>query len=285
MTLPLLRLRKESNTATHPKIAPRLSGVSETMLWTLYDRAYEARCPDSVLCDPDSVRICDVLDYDFAGRFGIPTGVFSARAATIDRLVRCWLHRHPEGLVVSLGEGLETQARRVDNGRMRWLTVELAPAIALRRQLIPACHRFRQLASSVVEPSWTDEIEPGATVYVIAQGLFMYLKAEAVRRIVLQIVECIPGVEIVFDIIPRWFSRLTLWGVMQTPRYRLPPMPWGIDSDEIETQLRAWTPRIASVHVLEYRAPRGWPRVAEEAFRLYPRAKEHLPAIVHVKAL
>jgi O-methyltransferase involved in polyketide biosynthesis len=32
---------------------------------------------------------------------------------------------------VSLGEGLETQGRRVDNGRLRWLSVDLPDAIRL----------------------------------------------------------------------------------------------------------------------------------------------------------
>ncbi len=104
-------------------------GVSETMLWTLYDRACEARRPDGILKDPDSVRICNAIDYDFVRRFGEPVGSFAARAARIDQLLTRWLERHPDGLVVSLGEGLETQAHRVDNGQMQWITVDLPAAI------------------------------------------------------------------------------------------------------------------------------------------------------------
>lgn len=265
------------------KISPTLDGVSETMLWTLYDRAYEASCPNSVLIDPHSVRICNTLDYDFAGRFGTPTGAFSARAAEIDRLARDWLKRHPDGLVVSLGEGLDTQAHRVDNGVMRWLTVELAPAIALRKRLIPPCPRFRHVASSVMDPHWSDGIELGTKVLIIAQGLLMYLDPDSVKHLIVQLIERFPGAVIVFDVVPRWFSKLTLWGFMQTPHYRLPPMPWGIDRDEIEPRLHAWSSRIASVRVLEYHAPRGWPKVVEDLFLLYPLARRHLPVIVQVE--
>jgi O-methyltransferase involved in polyketide biosynthesis len=265
------------------KISPKLDGVPETMLWTLYDRACEARRPDSVLIDPDSVLICDAMDYDFAGRFGNPVGSFSARAAAIDHLLRRWLERNPDGLVVSLGEGLETQARRVDNGRMSWLTVDLPPAIELRECFLPSCQRFRHVASSVLEASWADGIKAGSAVFVIAQGLFMYFEPEAVKRLFVQIVEHVPGAEIVFDVIPRWFSRLTLWGVMQTPRYRLPPMPWGIDSNEIEARLRAWSSGIAFLHVLEYRAPRGWPKLTEDLLRSNPMTRQYLPSLVHLK--
>lgn len=265
------------------KITSTLHGVSETMLWTLYDRASEARRDDGILVDPDSVRICDAIDYDFIGHFGEPVGAFAARAAEIDQLLKRWLERHPDGLIISLGEGLETQARRVDNGRMRWLTVDLPAAIELREHFLPSSTRFDHIAASVFEPGWIDGIESGPDVFIVVQGLFMYLEPETVRRLFIQIVERFPGAEIAFDIIPRWFSQLTLWGFMQTPRYRLPPMPWGIDSNEIAGRLRNWSSSIAAMNVLEYRIPRGWPKVTEDLFRMNPLTRCHLPCLVHLK--
>src|SRR5665213_1052807 len=93
-------------------IAPDLAGVSETMLWSLHNRASEARRSDGILVDPESVRIQSAINYDFARHFGDPLGSLAARAVEIDRTLRSWLEGHPEGIVVSLGEGLETQGRR-----------------------------------------------------------------------------------------------------------------------------------------------------------------------------
>lgn len=265
------------------KVPCKLDGVSETMLWTLYDRACEACRPDGILADPDSVRICNAIDYDFVRRFGEPVGSFAARAAKIDELLMRWLQRHPDGLVVSLGEGLETQAHRVDNGRMRWLTVDLPAAIELRQHFLPSSTRLRHVAASVFEPGWTEGIEPGPDVFIVVQGLFMYLEPDAVRRLFIRIIEHFPGAEIAFDIIPRWFSQLTQWGVMQTPHYRLPPMPWGINSDEIAARLHSWSSAITALSVLEYRAPRGWPKIMEDLFRMNPLTKGHLPCLVHAR--
>src|ERR1700678_930640 len=106
--------------------SPHLNGVPETMLWSLYHRAVESRHSDAVLHDPDGVRIMEALDYDFAGHFGIPGGSLAARAATIDRTVIDWLDRHPDGLVISLGEGLETQVRRGDNRRVYSVSLVLS---------------------------------------------------------------------------------------------------------------------------------------------------------------
>jgi hypothetical protein len=64
----------------HPGIVPDLAGVSETMLWSLHNRASEARRPDGVLADPESVRMHSAINYDFAGHFGDPLGSLAARA-------------------------------------------------------------------------------------------------------------------------------------------------------------------------------------------------------------
>ena len=220
-----------SSVARTDGVTPVLATVPETMLWALHNRAIEAKRSDGVLVDPDSVRIHDAIDYAFADRFGDPVGSLAARAAEIDRTLCRWLERHPDGMVVSLGEGLETQSRRVDNGRMRWLSVDLPDAIGLRERFLPPTHRFHHVAASALDPVWMDAVEPASGVFIVAQGLLMYLEPERVARLVTDVADRFPGAEIVFDSVPRWFSRLTLSGLNQTPHYRLPPMPWGIDRD------------------------------------------------------
>ena len=54
-----------------------------------------------------------------------------------DNAIRRVLRRKPDATVVALGEGLETQFWRVDNGRVRWVTVDLPESIALREQVLP----------------------------------------------------------------------------------------------------------------------------------------------------
>src|SRR5216683_3095918 len=227
------------------RLVPNLTGVSETMLLALHNRAVEAKRRDGVLIDPDSVRIYEAIDYDFRLHFGHSEGSLAVRAAETDRVLRQWLARHPEGFVVSLGEGLETQVRRVDNARM-------------------------------------DAVEPSSGVFIVAQGLFMYLEPEAVRRLFVAIAQRFPGADMVFDVIPRWFSRLTVWGLQRTPHYRLPPMPWGINGDEIEPTLRRWYPLLATVELLRYRMPRGVMHDLDPIFRLTPLLRNAIPNLVHV---
>jgi O-methyltransferase involved in polyketide biosynthesis len=272
--------RKE--TERRDGIVPDLAGVSETMLWSLHNRASEARRPDGALVDPESVHIQSAIDYDFAGHFGVPLGSLAARAVEIDRALRSWLDRHPEGTIVSLGEGLETQSRRVDNGRMRWLTVDLPDAIRLRERFLAPTHRFRHIAASALDPVWMDAVEPSSDVFIVAQGLLMYLAPERVRQLFTSIADRFPGSELVFDTIPRWFSDFTLLGLHQTASYRLPPMPWGIDCDEVEPTLRRWHPGVATVALLSYRSPRGLPRLFAGMTDQIPVARHGVPSLVYV---
>jgi len=264
------------------RLVPNLTGVSETMLLALHNRAVEAKRRDGVLIDPDSVRIYEAIDYDFRLHFGHSEGSLAVRAAETDRVSRQWLARHPEGFVVSLGEGLETQVRRVDNGRMRWLSVDLPEAIRLRECFVPPTDRFRHLAASALDRAWMDAVEPSSGVFIVAQGLFMYLEPEAVRRLFVAIAQRFPGADMVFDVIPRWFSRLTVWGLQRTPHYRLPPMPWGINGDELEPTLRRWYPLLAAVELLRYRMPRGVMHDLDHIFRLTPLLRNAIPNLVHV---
>jgi O-methyltransferase involved in polyketide biosynthesis len=264
------------------RIAPSLDGVSETMLWSLHNRACEARRHDTVLADPHSISIHDAIDYDFTRRFGAAAGSLAVRAAEIDSVLRKWLERHPDGLVVSLGEGLETQVKRVDNGRLRWLSVDLPDAIRLRESFIAPTERFRHISVSALDVAWMDEVASSSEIFIVAQGLLMYLKPEEVGHLLFSIADRFPGAEMVFDVVPRWFSRLTILGLNQTPHYRLPIMPWGINRDEVKQTLLQWHPRLRDVEFLNYRFLRGPSAFFTNMIRGLPAFQNEAPSLIHV---
>jgi O-methyltransferase involved in polyketide biosynthesis len=263
-------------------VTPGVGGVSETMLWALFNRAAEAQRDDAVLTDPDSVSIYRAIDYDFARNFGAPAGSLAARGAEIDRVLRRWLGDHPDGLVVSLGEGLETQVRRVDNGTMRWLSVDLPDVIQLREQFLSPNERFRHIAANALDPAWMDAVDASSGVFIVAQGLLMYLPPEDVGALLATIADRFPGAEMVFDVVPRWFSQLTMIGLQRTWHYRLPRMPWGINRDEVTPTLRRWHPRLGNVTFLDYRLPRGPLRLWETLAHGLPLIRNERPSLVHV---
>ena len=56
------------------RIVPGLAGVSETMLWALYNRATEAQRPDGILQDPTCIKIYQAMDVQLHAPFRRPRG-------------------------------------------------------------------------------------------------------------------------------------------------------------------------------------------------------------------
>ena len=217
------------------KTPAELSGVPETLLWTLYQRAAEAARPDTPLRDSRAVQLVEAIDYPFEERFG--GGGFgqwqALRARCFDLQVQAFMREHPGGTVVALGEGLETQFWRVDNGHVDWVTVDLPEAIEVRERLLPAGERRTLIARSAFDESWMDEVDGSAGVLITAQGLFMYFDFADVERLVGAIRRRFPGAAIVFDAVPRWLSNASRRGKLGDPaRYQPPAWQWGMDGEK-----------------------------------------------------
>jgi O-methyltransferase involved in polyketide biosynthesis len=176
-----------------------LSGVPETLLGNLGRRAVAARI--GALKDPVAVEIVDRLDYDFADS---TRGVrlHTVRVATFDTAVRRFLGLHPAGTVVALGEGLETQFWRLDNGRVRWLTVDLPETMELRRRLLPDGPRQSSHYGSALDLGWLDGVSPADPILVTAQGLLPYFRRDQVHGLIAGIAKRLPGSLLVFDVVP-----------------------------------------------------------------------------------
>jgi O-methyltransferase involved in polyketide biosynthesis len=180
-------------------ISVELSGVPETLLGNLGRRAEAAR--NGALEDPVAIEIVGRLDYDFA-EFARGARVHAVRVATFDAAVCHFLGAHPAGTVVALGEGLETQFWRLDNGQVRWLTVDLPETLELRHRLLPEGPRQSSHSGSALDLQWLDGLNPADPILVTAQGLLPYFQRDQVHRLIAGIAERLPGSLLVFDVVP-----------------------------------------------------------------------------------
>jgi O-methyltransferase involved in polyketide biosynthesis len=248
--------------AENDRIKVELEGVPETLLWNLYNRAAEARRPSSrLLDDPRAVELVDRIDYPFERFGGTPMAQWHAlRVRCLDGEVRRFLAERPGGTVVALGEGLETQFWRVDDGRVRWLSVDLPETVAVRRNLLPDDPpRRRSLACSALDLRWMDEIGadvPPRDVLVTAQGLLMYLPESEAKGLIAACAERFPGGRFLFDALPRSMVARNRSGALDSSdgTYRAPRWEWGMNVTEYR-KVAAASPRIAEVRSLRF--PRG----------------------------
>lgn len=210
------------------RIKVGLAGVPETMLWPLWNRAAEHTRRDRLIDDPMAAELVARIDYDFAASFGKPSVLHAIRARVGDDLVKAYLKDEPAGTVVALGEGLETQLWRAGSPGVRWMTVDLPEAIAVRRELLPDDPRATLIGCSALDEEWMNAVPESPAPFISAAGLLMYFHERDVRGLLERIADRMPSTQLFFDTIPPWLSRRTLKGFRVTRAYTAPPMPWGI---------------------------------------------------------
>jgi O-methyltransferase involved in polyketide biosynthesis len=246
------RYRGGEETGMRDESSVALGGVAETALITLYNRGTEARRPGGLIDDRLAADLLTAIAYPFAERFGRPDLSHVLRALLFDQQVRGFLQEHPRGPVIALGEGLETQLWRVDNGNVRWISVDLPEIIDLRRRLLPAHPRNQLVPCSALDPAWTGMAGPGTPALILAQGLLMYFTEPEVDGFLGMVAGRCPGSAVLFDTIPAWAA--TSAGHRQSRTYRMPPQPWGASRRRVLGMLRRHR-GITGVRILP--APRG----------------------------
>jgi O-methyltransferase involved in polyketide biosynthesis len=212
-----------------------LDGVSATTLWTLHNRATEAKRSDGVIDDPWAVTLFDSITYDYL-KFGKPNQSHALRAVAFDEQIRAFLTTHPKASVVALAEGLQTSFWRLDAAgvadELTWYSIDLPPVMALREQLLPHDDRIVAIAQSALDYSWMDRVDASDGVFITAEGLLMYLERDDAVDLIRQCASRFPGGRMMFDSIPPFFSKRTLNGFKLTDRYTTPRMPNSMTPDE-----------------------------------------------------
>lgn len=191
--------------------AVNLQGVARTLLVPLACRAIDTIRADAILHDPRAVEVYNALGgtSDFLmGIRGHDLTTIVMRARQFDSYARDFLARHPGGLVVDLGCGLDTRFNRLDDGNLFWLGVDLPEVIELRRKVLPDMERCKTIAQSMLELSWLDEVTRlNKPVIFLAEGVFPYFSTADVKPMVMAMAARFPNGELVFDAASLFISR------------------------------------------------------------------------------
>lgn len=238
-----------------------LTGVSETALMTLNGRAHQASLPEAILHDPMAITLRDAIgadsgvDYDKFGRRGQEMAL---RSLAADACTREYLLTHPRATVVALAEGFQTSFWRLDealpDAQFRWLSVDLAPVIALRERLLPPSPRITNLAQSALDYSWMDHVDATEGVFITAEGLLMYLQPSEAMDLITQCAKRFSGGQMFFDLPPTIIKKVAPKGIRASKVYRVPPMPFSLSINQLRA-LVGTTAGLTAVH--DVPMPRG----------------------------
>lgn len=188
--------------------------VQDTLFVPLWGRAFTTENFPDFFKDEESVRIVKETGFNFQplNESGEYYSLASAtRAANFDREIREYLSRFPQATVISIGSGLDTTFRRIDNGSVQWVDLDLPEIIELRRKYIKAKDRERTIAQSCFDYSWMNEIDydPKQGLFFIVGGVFYYFKEDMVAEFIRTVAERFPGSHMAFDTVGKIGLRIS----------------------------------------------------------------------------
>ena len=182
----------------------KLGVVEDTLFVPMLGRIYAAEHCPQILYDKKALELknrlpLDLIEQNMQNQYTLLAS--ASRSANMDRIIRSFLERRPDGVIVQLGCGLETTYHRCDNGKTHWYAVDLPHVIEYRRGLLPESERETYLAGDAFSEEWIRQVRtefPDAPILVTAGGLFHYFEEHKVIAL-LRMIGQFGNMEVVFD--------------------------------------------------------------------------------------
>ena len=197
-----------------------LGKVQETLMLPLWARAIETEKSNPIVYDTYAKEIVEKIDYDFSqiegSHMADHQGVWAIRAYNFDNIIEAFLENNSRAVVLNIGAGLDTTFQRVDQGTVLWVNIDLPDVIAIRQklirhQLIPESEREMEIAKSIFDFTWIDDISrwtKDRSILFMAAGVLMYFEAQEVEILFRKLAETYPSAHVIFDSM----SWLPAWG-------------------------------------------------------------------------
>ena len=165
---------------------PDFSTVEDTLFVHMLGRIYASENFPHILCDKKALELKAELPKNLKGQDTQTQYTLMAsavRSTNMDRYIKDFMEREPEGIVAQLGCGLETTFFRNDDGKHTWYEIDLPAVIDYRKELIGSSDRDICIAADAFGEDWIKEIRkahPTEPILVTASGLFYYFEEKTV---------------------------------------------------------------------------------------------------------
>ena len=187
------------------KLEQNLSGVPETLLVPLWARAVEMKHSNPIVKDDKALEIMEQINYDF-GKLdeddkNWPTQVsVVVRTGLLDKAVKVFMDKNPDGFILNIGCGLDTRFYRLDNGSIQWYDLDLPESLQIRKQFFEETDRYKMIPKSVFDYSWINEINVNKPVLIIIEGTLMYFTEREVEELMNKLVISFKSAEMLIEI-------------------------------------------------------------------------------------
>ncbi|MFG0248473.1 MAG: class I SAM-dependent methyltransferase [Phycisphaeraceae bacterium JB051] len=187
-----------------------LQSVEQTLLITLYAKAMESHHAQSILNDHHAAELVEQMGFDFSilKVHHDQQVSLACRASQFDQCVRDFLSKHEHPLILDLGCGMDTRFDRLGKpDHCQWINVDFEHVIAMRQAYHAKHDNVRDIAASLEQTDWFDAIACNQPTMVLAEGVFPYLHAVAIKNLLGKLSEHFQNPQLVFDA----YNKLGTW--------------------------------------------------------------------------
>jgi O-methyltransferase involved in polyketide biosynthesis len=186
----------------------KFPAVSKTGLVPIYCRAIDYQAKNSILKDKFSYDLYNRIEFDWnivkkAIRITDPI-LMAIRVRKFDQMCRQFIEQHPNGIIVSLGSGVDNRFGRIDNNQCYFVDIDFPEVLEFKKIITPISMRNILIGQSVLDYSWINQIkdisiEQHASVFFIAEGVMVYFEIPEIQGLLKKIHQAFPQAEIFFD--------------------------------------------------------------------------------------
>jgi O-methyltransferase involved in polyketide biosynthesis len=161
-----------------------LTPVEDSLFLTLYLRALDARSPFPLLGDARSADLAGQLDYDFSRQKALRNQVLdlALRTRRLDDLVRGFMARNRDAVVLDLGCGLDPRAMRCrPPDGVDWYDIDYPAVATIRESVLPG--ESHVVAADLGTSSWWEGIPTDRPTIAVADGLMAFMIGDAFKTL------------------------------------------------------------------------------------------------------
>lgn len=195
-----------------------LNDVSETALITLRSRVAATQMEHPIIQDEMGAQVLTkfraLIPEETQKRLldsKVPAMLINhiaIRARKYDLYTKEFLNQNPDGLVVSLGCGLDTRYWRISENDWKYVEVDLPEMVNAKIEILGEQLSYPIYGCSVLDDDWMEKILAiqSENILFIAEGLFMYLPQKDVEELFNKISEKFSRSQIVFEVVIKKYT-------------------------------------------------------------------------------
>lgn len=261
---------------------PEFTPAQESLFLTLGSRALDSRLPHPFLGDTVADEIVTATGYDLETFPQLRTKVLdqrskvfdvAVRSKIIDDMVRRFVLRHPDAVVLDLGAGLDCRMARVDPPpTVDWYDVDFPEVIALRRKVLPDNINTHEIGADLTGGDWLREVPGDRPAMIVADGLMLFLPQDDFVTLLRRLTSHFPAGEVVLNA----YTSYAMWTFKHSRA--MAPIAADIANPGLNDprRLERWVEGMTLAdELLLTRRPEvaGLPSMARWSFRLAARSK------------